>query len=133
MLPPRGILETTLYVDDLGAAERFYSEVFGLSAISRAPGRSVALRCHHDVLLLFDARRASEQTIEVDGAPIPRHGASGPGHVAFSLSKDEIPFWESRLQRLGVPIESRVHWPGGPESIYVRDPAGNKICALRRG
>lgn len=127
MVPPRGILETVLYVDDLAAAERFYSEVLGLTTISRTEGRSAALRCHHDVLLLFDARKTSGQAIDVQGAAIPRHGALGPGHMAFAETKDELPKWIERLGSLGVPIESHVRWPGGAESIYFRDPAGNSV------
>ena len=76
-LPPRGILESVLYVSDLDAAERFYVEIVGLAVISRTAGRSVALRCHHDVLLLFDPRATEIQRIEVEGSPIPAHGARG--------------------------------------------------------
>ncbi len=126
-LPPRGILESVLYVADLDAAERFYTDVVGLSVISRTPGRSVALRCHHDVLLLFDPRATEVQRIEVEGSPIPAHGARGAGHVAFTVTHAEIPLWRTRLERLGVPIESQVAWPGGAASIYLRDPAGNSV------
>lgn len=116
-----------LYVDDLAAAERFYTEVFGLSVVSSTTGRSVALRCNHDVLLLFDPLVTAGQRIEVGGSPIPAHGAQGAGHVAFAVTHAEIPAWRLRLTRLGVPVESSVSWPGGAASIYLRDPAGNSV------
>lgn len=40
-----GILETSLYVDDLDAAEHFYAELLGLEVIISQPGRHVFLRC----------------------------------------------------------------------------------------
>ena len=48
------ILETCLYVDDLKAAETFYSEVLGLKPFSRLENRHVFFRCGQNMLLLFN-------------------------------------------------------------------------------
>ena len=48
------ILETALYVTDLGAAEAFYRDVIGLPFISRVEGRHAFFRCGQSVLLLFN-------------------------------------------------------------------------------
>jgi len=119
---PRGVLETALYTDDLDAAERFYRDVLELELDSKAPHRHVFLRCGEGMLLLFDPRATATQTGEV-----PAHGATGPGHVAFSVDEGELAAWERRLEQRGVEIEARVDWPGGGRSIYFRDPAGNSL------
>jgi catechol 2,3-dioxygenase-like lactoylglutathione lyase family enzyme len=72
------------------------------------------------MLLLFDPKATSRSA-----DPIPAHGASGPGHLAFSV--DDLEGWPHRLREHGVAIESDVRWPGGGRSIYVRDPAGNSV------
>jgi catechol 2,3-dioxygenase-like lactoylglutathione lyase family enzyme len=41
--------------------------------------------------------------------------------------------WRARLEAAGVPIESRVTWPRGGESLYVRDPDGHSVELLTRG
>ena len=33
----------------------------------------------------------------------------------------------TRLTDSGIAIESDFHWPHGPRSVYVRDPAGNSV------
>jgi catechol 2,3-dioxygenase-like lactoylglutathione lyase family enzyme len=121
MTPPR-VLETSLYASDLPAAERFYTDVFGLEVVARWPGRGLALQCTGSVLLIFDP----ERTGTFDGH-VPTHGTVGPGHVAFVAADAELPAWRARLAHLGVPIEMEVEWPEGGRSLYVRDPAGNSV------
>ena len=123
----RGVLETCLYAADLAAAERFYADVIGLEAFQRVEGRHVFFRCGAGVFLVFDPARTSTEPGAVGGAPIPPHGATGPGHVAFAVPEAAIDAWRERLARLGVAIESEVRWPRGGRSLYVRDPAGNSV------
>ncbi|MBI2478066.1 MAG: VOC family protein, partial [Planctomycetia bacterium] len=73
-------------------------------------------------LLLFNPAATS-----VPPSDVPLHRARGPGHVAFSVSHDEIEHWTTRLEEHGVAIEQRVTWPNGGRSIYFRDPAGNSL------
>jgi catechol 2,3-dioxygenase-like lactoylglutathione lyase family enzyme len=115
------VLETCLYVDDLGAAEAFYREVLGLQVLSRAAGRHVFFRCGEAVLLLFNpmATRAA--------GDVPAHGAQGPGHVAFAISEADLAAWRVHLDHHGVTVESTVVWPNGGRSFYFRDPAGNSL------
>ena len=37
------------------------------------------------------------------------------------------PAWEAALAAHGIPIESRVRWSRGGESIYFRDPDGHSV------
>jgi len=121
------VLETSVYVDDLALAERFYREVLGLETFTREPGRHVFFRCGDGMLLLFDPRTTATGQVVVGQAPVPRHGAVGAGHVAFGVPASEMDGWRASLIGHGVAIESEVDWPGGGRSIYFRDPAGNSL------
>jgi catechol 2,3-dioxygenase-like lactoylglutathione lyase family enzyme len=120
------VLETSLYVSDLDRAIAFYESVLGLRMLPDAyfdGGRGAALQVGSgaSVLLLFRAEitRHSER--------LPSHGATGPGHIAFRISPDEIPAWRERLREHGVAIEREVAFGDNPPSIYFRDPDGNSL------
>ncbi len=116
------ILETSLYVNNLDAAESFYRDALGLTFVSRQATRHVFSRCGSTMLLIFNAAESRKAFGE-----IPAHGADGPGHVAFSIAHEEVDSWASRLQEHGIEIEKQVAWPNGGCSIYFRDPAGNSL------
>ena len=116
------LLESAIYGPDLALLETFYVEVFGLVPIDRAPGRLVALRCGHSALLLFDAA-----VTQVAGGPIPPHGATGGGHIAFVVPASELPAWRRHLADHGITVEREIAWPEGGTSLYIRDPAGNSV------
>lgn len=116
------MLETSLYADDLDAAERFYAGVLGLEVIGRVAGRHVFFRCGDAVLLVFDPASTG-----APGGQLPTHGARGAGHAAFAASTDELERWRAHLAARGVEVEHEAQWPGGSRSFYVRDPAGNSI------
>lgn len=139
---PTGIYETILYGEDLGAMERFYREVVGLRMVSRVEERSRGFRVSASQMLLVF--RASVTRL---GHPmVPTHGATGEGHVAFSIEPGTYEAWRERLADAGIAIEKEVCWPAPGEprpgggrgegrgegecvarSIYVRDPAGNSV------
>ena len=123
----RHVLESCLYATDLDAAEQFYVDVLGLERYSSVHGRHVFFRCGHGMFLVFNPERTSGEPSRVNGAIVPAHGATGPGHVAFAIPDAEIPAWRSKLEAAGVAIESEVAWPRGGRSLYVRDPAGNCV------
>ena len=116
------LLESSLYGSDLEALENFYVEVFGLVPIDRSPGRLVALRCGNAALLLFDPTATG-----AEGGPIPPHGVTGAGHIAFVIEDDDLNGWRRRLSDHEVAVEREVRWPEGGTSLYVRDPAGNSV------
>jgi len=119
---PRRILETVLYADDLAAAHQFYTEVLGLEVLSYNPERSIFFKVGSGMLIVFRA----EKTLIPD-AGVPTHGTTGPGHMAFGASRDEIDEWRDQLIRHGIEIEMEKSWSNGAFSIYFRDPAGNSL------
>jgi len=116
------VLETSLYVRDLDAARKFYSEILGLKEFSSEKKRHVFFRCDEAMFLLFNPHKTRESDQNV-----PSHGAEGAGHVAFSIAEQEYQDWKNYLSEKGVVIEKEVEWPGGGKSIYFRGPSGNSI------
>ncbi len=126
-MKPLGILETCVYANDLDAAERFYTTVFGLEVIARMAGRHVFFRCGRGVFLVFNPDKTESESPLIDGVPVPRHGARGPGHMAFAVAEANVEEWRGRLESAGVAVETEIRWPNGGRSLYLRDPAGNSI------
>src|SRR5262249_16785112 len=92
-----GILQPSLYPDDMDRARRFYEAVFGLTTML-ATERICALDVHgQSVLLLF--RRGMSLDPAQFAAP---HDGSGPLHFAFAISAADLPAWEERLRLHGV-------------------------------
>jgi catechol 2,3-dioxygenase-like lactoylglutathione lyase family enzyme len=114
------IYETVLYADDLAAVRNFYRDVLGLRSVGDPGELAATFRLDDGGMLLFFAPQLSSQP----GRPVPSHGTTGAGHVAFSVQR--LDDWRDRLRAGGVDIEQEVEWDGG-RSIYFRDPAGNSV------
>lgn len=120
------ILETALYVRDVAEAVEFYSGVLGLELVRASSARNAFFRCGDGILLLFKA----EETLmpaQSGELPVPVHGTSGPGHVCFAATFDELSAWRQRLLAHGITIEQELEWPNGAHSLYFRDPSGNSL------
>jgi catechol 2,3-dioxygenase-like lactoylglutathione lyase family enzyme len=112
---PLGILETSLYADDLEAAERFYGGILGLTVHARSPGRHVFFKCDAQMLLLF----APVETVKAPGSsslPVPPHERTGRVTVPRDRSRDRF----RRGGRGEREIEADFR-PSGGWSI-TRDP-----------
>jgi catechol 2,3-dioxygenase-like lactoylglutathione lyase family enzyme len=126
-MTPSAILESTLYVTDLAAAEVFYRDVLGLQIIVAVEGRHVFFRCGQGILLLFNAEATRQPPAPDAKLPVPPHGAAGQGHLCFAALPEEIDDWKRRLEKKGVAVEADFEWPNGGRSIYFRDPSGNSL------
>lgn len=124
--PIRRVLETPLYIDDLAAARGFYAGVLGFPILLDSP-RLLALDAGEQTVLLLFQRGMTAEPFETPGGVIPAHDASGQQHLAFAIAADAIEPWAVHLEANGIRIESRVRWPKGGESLYVRDPAGHSV------
>jgi catechol 2,3-dioxygenase-like lactoylglutathione lyase family enzyme len=128
MLMPaiRGVLETAIYVDDLGRARAFYEDVLGLRPMY-ADGRMSAYDAGPGSAFLVFKRGASNHRTALPGGAIPAHDGRGPLHFAFAIPRAALAEWEAHLERERVTIEDRVTWPRGGHSIYFRDPDGHLV------
>ena len=134
-MPPPTIarmLETSVYAEDLEAANEFYGTILGLERIAFIEGRHLFFRCGEGVLLIFDPRSTATVPTSVGGAPVPLHGATGAGHVALAIAVPTFQRGVHILESCGVAIESEVTWPRGWRSLYVRDPEGTAWSWRRR-
>ncbi|MBI1787761.1 MAG: VOC family protein [Acidobacteria bacterium] len=115
-----GVLETSLYVDDVARAAEFYQRLFGFPILV-SDDRMCALAASRQVLLLF-RKGASAEPMPRPGGVIPPHDGGGALHLAFSIPASEWEPWRDRLAQCGVAIESVVTWERGGRSLYFRDP-----------
>jgi catechol 2,3-dioxygenase-like lactoylglutathione lyase family enzyme len=128
MTPPlTGLLETCLYVDDMGRAKRFYRDVLGLGAILEEERITVFGLPDATVLILF-SRASTLDPIETPGGIIPPHDGNGPLHFALGIPADSVDAWRRHVKERGVAIESEIAWPKGRgHSLYFRDPDGHAV------
>src|SRR6266508_4373597 len=83
---PVRIYETVLYASEVATTAAFYSDTLGLRAVEPPDELSAAFRLDDGgVLLLFDPARSS-----APGRPVPSHGATGDGHVAFGVAAGDL-------------------------------------------
>jgi catechol 2,3-dioxygenase-like lactoylglutathione lyase family enzyme len=120
------VLETSLYVDDLERAARFYEDVLELPVLT-ADSRFRAYDVGGQSVLLIFRRGATLETVRMPGGTIPPHDGHGPLHIAFAITADALAEWEARLAGHSVAIEGRTKWSRGGESIYFRDPDGHLL------
>lgn len=115
--------------NDLERSKRFYDAVFG--AIGATPSRTDK----HGRLVYVHRGCALMITKPIDGQPAS--GANG-GTIGFAAdAADAVEAWHAAgIANGGTPIEDP---PGvrqgdfGPLYLaYLRDPDGNKLCAMHR-
>jgi catechol 2,3-dioxygenase-like lactoylglutathione lyase family enzyme len=116
--PLTGILEAVLYCTPATeeATRRFYEEVLGLRRVSQW-----SYRLGSQLFLLFN-----EQETRVQEWP-PPHGASGSGHLCFSVSPEGYEPWKKHLEQNDVELIDEIDWSRGVRSFYFKDPAGNML------
>jgi catechol 2,3-dioxygenase-like lactoylglutathione lyase family enzyme len=120
------VIETSLYVDDLDRAARFYADVLGLKSLT-SDSRFLAYDVGGRSVLLVFRRGFTLETVHMPGGTIPPHDGHGPLHIAFAIAANELALWEQRLGEHGVAIEGRTDWSRGGHSIYFRDPDGHLL------
>ena len=118
-----GVYETVLYAADPPAAAAFYADVLGLPLVEEPDELSAVLGLEDGgVVLIFNPELSSRP-----GRPAPSHGATGAGHVAFSVEPGTLDDFAVRLREHGVEIELDRSTRPGARSVYFRDPAGNSV------
>jgi catechol 2,3-dioxygenase-like lactoylglutathione lyase family enzyme len=124
-----GILETSLYVEHPTQSVEFYRRVFGFEPIDTDQKEGItdetrlcAMRAGDRSVLLLFKRGATADT-----------NATGAIHVAFGISRSELPAWEAWLSRLGIKIEQRKTWKYGGVALYFRDPDDHLLEVVTPG
>ena len=110
-----GILESSLYVNDVAESAQFYEKIFGFRVISDFGERGCAMQTgDRQVLLLF--KKGGSREI------VSPHDGDGELHVAFAIAASELARWETWLAENGVAVEEKRRWERGGTSVYFRDP-----------
>jgi catechol 2,3-dioxygenase-like lactoylglutathione lyase family enzyme len=109
-------------VTELRRAERFYTEVLGLTVVAHL-GDQVLLDCGGQNLALFEVKRPplapGERRTKIDH-PL------GKGHHAFRVSRDDFAAAIERLTGAGVETAKPIDW-GDHDCLYFLDPDGNLL------
>jgi catechol 2,3-dioxygenase-like lactoylglutathione lyase family enzyme len=109
-----GILESSLYVNDVAGSARFYEKIFGFRIISDFEERDCAMHAgNRQVLLLF--KKGDSRLIK------SAHDGDGELHVAFAVPASELASWEAWLAENGIEVEEKRTWELGGQSVYFRD------------
>lgn len=121
----RGIGEIAFRVNNLDVMQKFYKEVIGLRLMTRIPNYAFfkiadGFGGHAQVLALFD-RSGDPGYRGTDAA------TSTIDHIAFEIALPDFADERTRLEALGLQVETAehawVHW----RSLYVTDPEGNQV------
>src|ERR1700761_9293290 len=100
-----GILESSLYVNDVTASAQFYEEIFGFRVISDFGERGCAIQAgERQVLLLF--KKGGSREI------VSPHDGDGELHLAFAIAASELARWEAWLVEKGMAVEEKRTWEG---------------------
>jgi len=114
------VLETSLYVADLDASEKFYRELFGWETLL-SDDRMRALNVGDTTVLLLFRKGGTTDGEEVPGGFIPPHDASGTIHLSFAIDKADLDKWHRVLDSHNVEVISTVFPTRGGTSLYFRD------------
>jgi catechol-2,3-dioxygenase len=107
-------------VADLDRAERFYTEMLGLSVVQRFGHHQVLLRCGTLNLALFERRDLSPRITDHIENPL------GKGHHAFQVNRADWLSAQAAFAARGVPTYGPIDW-GDHDCLYFLDPDGNLL------
>ena len=115
----RAVHHIALGARDVEEVAAFYRQVFDLREVDRHVDeggrlRSIWLDMNGPILMV---ERSDDKPRRVDGV------GAGPFLIAMSVTPDERPDLEERLERFGAPIEERTDF-----TSYARDPEGNRVA-----
>jgi catechol 2,3-dioxygenase-like lactoylglutathione lyase family enzyme len=113
--PVDGVLESSLYVDDVAASARFYEKIFGFRVISNFGPRGCAMKAGDRQVLLLFKKGASK------GITSP-HDGDGELHIAFAIPPAQLGPWKEWLAENEIALEEEHTWEAGGTSLYFRDP-----------
>ena len=127
-----GLVETALFVENLERRGDLYENVLGLPKL-KTSGIGCVFRVGEQRYLLLFNRKAAHTPNKTDSGDVlppcalPEQNGRGPGHLAFGISEQELPFWREKLAKHDVDLLKEITWETGARSLYFRDPDGHLI------
>lgn len=115
--------------NDVAASKKFYDAVLGAIGVSEGKGDPKGRVFYRTKTGMFGL------TPPIDGKPATHANGGTIGFTCDSPEKVKA-FHDAGVANGGKSIEDPPGWRDGPNKLYLaylRDPAGNKICALHRG
>jgi predicted enzyme related to lactoylglutathione lyase len=109
-----------IYVADLPAMARFYSEVLGLP-IAQQNARFVAF-----------GGAAAPLALEAGGPAVGGPRAKDQNPTLFQFAVADIAAAAAALAERGLPIEGEIRRGGFGALAFFRDPEGNRLALLER-
>jgi len=117
---PTAISAITLFVEDLDATKRFYTEVFGLP-IHYEDADSAAFNFGNTLINLLKTTAAGEL---IEPAPIARREAGS--RVVFTITVDDVDALCAELTARGVELlNGPIDRPWGIRTASFVDPGGH--------
>jgi glyoxylase I family protein len=106
-------------VADLERAERFYTEILGMTVQMRLPDQ-VLLRYGDGACALFLKPESPPGRREVIDRPL------GEPHHAFKIAAADLPRARGLFAERGIPHHAPIDW-GDHDCLYFLDPDGNLL------
>ena len=117
---PKGISAITLFVEDLAAARRFYSEVFGLPVMFEDDSSTV-FNFGNTIINLLKSTAADELI-----APAPVAKREAGSRAQFTITVDDVDAMCAQLTAAGVELlNGPMDRPWGVRTASFRDPGGH--------
>ena len=117
-----GLSELALWVSDLDAAVRFYTETLGFVLDDVMPGRNAFLHSGDLVLALFAP--VAEGNLPLAAEYLNTHG--GPRgdvyHVGLKVNRDRLDVQAERIRASGIAVRGPVEYASGRRSYFFEDP-----------
>jgi glyoxylase I family protein len=108
-----------VHVTDLGRAERFYTEILGMTVQMRLPDQ-VLLRYGDGACALFF------QPGRVPGGREEIENPLGKAHHAFRVGAADLGRARALFEARAIPYHAPIDW-GDHECLYFLDPDGNLL------
>lgn len=121
----KGLGEIAFRVENLDQMQNFYERVVGLELMRRFPTSAFfriadGVAGHTQILALFD-RTETQDYQGIDPA------RTTVDHIAFGIELDDFDAEVSRLEGLGVTVDTTTHEWVQWRSLYFDDPEGNRV------
>ncbi len=110
-----------IYVSDLGRAERFYREIFGMSVVMRLQDQVLLNSGDFNLALFIKPDLSPDQ--QVIRKPL------GKAHHALEVTPEDYKVLLRKFSELKVPTNGPIDW-GDHECTYFLDPDGNLLEIL---